>query len=209
LGDSLYGHVSARLPGADSFWMKPAGLGLEEVGDEDLILVDLDGAVLAGSRARHREFPLHSEVMRARPDVNAVVHTHPRHGVALPARGLRFGMVGQDAHFFAPGVPVFDEFAHLVTTGADGAAVARALGGSRAVFLVNHGVVVAGADVPEATVGALMLERACEIQLLAQPSVEHPVREASLADALEVAAARRAELRPVFEYYVRRLNAAI
>ena len=46
--DSVYGHVSHRLPGADAFWMKPSAMGLDEVTPETLILLDLDGNVLAG-----------------------------------------------------------------------------------------------------------------------------------------------------------------
>jgi L-fuculose-phosphate aldolase len=207
LGDALYGHVSGRLPGWDRFWMKPAGLALEEVAAEDLVLVDLEGARLSGERGVHREWPIHSEVMRARPDVGCVIHTHPRHGIALPARGLRLLPVCQDSQLFAEsGVPVFEAFAHLVTTREDGVAVAATLGAASAAFLRNHGVVVAGAGVPEATCAALMLERACEIQLLAQPAAGSPVLHASAEDALSVARIRGADLRQVFEYHVRRLD---
>jgi L-fuculose-phosphate aldolase len=207
LGDALYGHVSGRLPGWDRFWMKPAGLGLEEVGEDDLVLVDQAGGLLAGGRPVHREWPIHAEAMRARPDVTCVIHTHPRHGIALPASGRRLLPVCQDSQLFVEaGVPVFDAFAHLVTTREDGAAVAAVLGPSRAAFLLNHGVVVAGADVAEATCAALMLERACEVQLLAQPAAGQPVAHASRADALAVAAIRGADMRRVFEYHVRRLD---
>lgn len=66
-GDSVYGHVTARLPGWDRFWMKPAWLGLEEIREEHLILVDLDGTVLAGDQPRHSEYPIHAEIMRHAP----------------------------------------------------------------------------------------------------------------------------------------------
>jgi L-fuculose-phosphate aldolase len=57
--------------------MKPSGLGLEEIKPADLLLLDFDGRVLAGRHPRHVEYPIHAELFRARPEVQAVVHTHP------------------------------------------------------------------------------------------------------------------------------------
>lgn len=68
-GDDVWGHATARVPGTDTFWMKPAGLGLEEIRAEDLQLIDLDGKVLRGPHPRHTEVFIHTEVFRARVDV--------------------------------------------------------------------------------------------------------------------------------------------
>src|SRR5215831_2216626 len=76
-GDDVWGHATARVPGTDTFWMKPAAMGLEEVGTDDLLLIDFDGKVLGGKRPRHSEVFIHSEILRVRPEVGAVVHTHP------------------------------------------------------------------------------------------------------------------------------------
>src|SRR5438105_2712606 len=63
-GDDVWGHPSARVPGTDTFWMKPAGLGLGEIRADDLQLIELDGTVLprahAPSRNRKHPGPLHS-----------------------------------------------------------------------------------------------------------------------------------------------------
>ena len=74
-GDSIYGHVSARLD-ERRILMKASYVGLEEVGEKDILTLDLDGTVLGGSGKRHLEYPIHTEIMAARPDVGAVVHTH-------------------------------------------------------------------------------------------------------------------------------------
>jgi ribulose-5-phosphate 4-epimerase/fuculose-1-phosphate aldolase len=66
--------MSARASSAGRFWLKGAGLGLEEVGPDDFLELDFDGNVLAGTRGRHLEYPIHSEIYRCRPDVAAVVH---------------------------------------------------------------------------------------------------------------------------------------
>jgi L-fuculose-phosphate aldolase len=171
-GDNIYGHVSARLPGADRLWMKAHRVGLEEVTEEDLLLIDLDGNVLAGpAQRRHTEYPIHTEIMRARPDVTSVVHTHPVHSVAFAARGLELRPVGHEGSFFwPPGVPIFDEFTDLVRTRAQGEAVARELADGPAVFLRNHGIAVGERSIEWATCVAILLEKAAQVQLLAQPS---------------------------------------
>jgi len=203
-GDNVLGHLSARLPGSDRFVMKRAGAGLEEITDDDLVLLDLDGNVLGGGPV-HREVPIHSRILRARPDVNCVVHTHAANAIALAARGLEVRRVSQDGSFFAPGVPIFDEFTQLVLTDDQGDRVARRLADRQAVLLLNHGMVVTGADIPGATVSALMLDRACAIQLRAQPTHDSNVREAPLDDALEVQTIRRQHQQAAFDYLVRRL----
>ncbi|HET8568996.1 MAG TPA: class II aldolase/adducin family protein [Candidatus Limnocylindria bacterium] len=206
-GDNVYGHVTARLAGWERCWMKPAWLGLEEVGEDDLVLIDLDGAVLGGTRERHTEYPIHTEVMRARPDVLSVVHTHPKHSIALGARGRPLRPISHEAAFFwPPEVPIFEEFTELVRTAEQGRAVARALGSGRGVFLRNHGIAVAGADVAEACVGALALERASEIQLLAESggtAAKHTPADEALRKREQIW--RPGAARKAFEYHARSL----
>jgi L-fuculose-phosphate aldolase len=169
-GDSIYGHVSARLD-ERRILMKASYVGLEEVGEKDILTLDLDGTVLGGSGKRHLEYPIHTEVMRARPDVNAVVHTHPIHSVVFAARGLHLRPVGHEGSFFwPPEVPVFDAFTDLVRTREQGEAVAKKLGDRPAMFLVNHGVTVAERSLRWVTCAAILLEKAAQVQLLAQPT---------------------------------------
>jgi L-fuculose-phosphate aldolase len=165
--DAVWGHVSVRDPKDRGVWMKGSGLGLADVSTDDIVLVDWEGEVLEGTRRRHLEFPIHTELMRARPDVDSVIHTHPVHAVAFGLTGLTLSPSSQAAGLFTAGVPRFSETARLIDTPELGRAVAKALGLSQAAFLVNHGVVVVGADVAEATVAAVALERACREQLLA------------------------------------------
>jgi L-fuculose-phosphate aldolase len=204
-GDTIFGHVSARLSGWNRFWMKPAGMGLEEVCEDDLVLLDFQGRTLAGHRPRHEEYPIHAEIMRARSEVLAVVHTHPRFSIALAARGVELRPVSHEGSFFwPPGVPIFDAFTDLVRTREQGEAVARALGNGRAVFLRNHGIAVPGTSVAEACCAAIMLERAAELQLLAHPSAEATFLHTPEGEARAKQAIWSPErLRSIFEYYVR------
>src|SRR5215468_7042293 len=83
-GDFVAGHVSVRLPDdPHRFLMKPATIGLDEMTPENVITVGLDGGKLVGRMPRHNEVFIHSEVLRARADIAAVVHTHAPHAVAF------------------------------------------------------------------------------------------------------------------------------
>lgn len=166
--DLIWGHVSARDPSGRGAWMKASGLGFAEVAPDDVLLVSWDGEVLEGAGRRHAEYPIHTEVLRARADVGAVVHTHSPAAVALGAIGAPLRPISHEANYFVPpDVPRFTRTGDLVLTAELGRAVAAALGEQVAVLLVNHGVVVTGPDVPTAAVATVLLDRACRIQLTA------------------------------------------
>jgi L-fuculose-phosphate aldolase len=167
-GDLIWGHVSARDPQGRGVWMKASGLGFEEVTPDDVLLVSWDGDVLSGGGRRHAEFPIHTEVMRARPDVGSVIHTHSPSAVALGALGVPLRPISHEANLFVPPELVrFTLTGDLILTADLGRAVAQALGDRNAAMLVNHGIVVAGPDVQTAAVTAFLLDRACRIQLTA------------------------------------------
>jgi len=208
--DNIYGHVSARLPNSDTLWMKGAGIGLDEVREKHLVRLDARGERLDGWGSRHEEFPIHTEVMRSRPDVLAVVHTHPKFGLALAARGVALRPVSHEgAYFWPPGVPIFSEFTDLVRTAPQGKAVSRALGKARAILLQDHGVVVTGPTIAEACYAAVMLERAAEIQLLAQPSIDAKINHTAEDEAVRKRAMwYPGAIRAAFDYLARRHGTA-
>jgi len=86
-GDLVWGHTSARDSAGRGVWIKPGGLGFDEVTAEDVLLLGWDGEVLIGSRSRHVEYPIHTEIMKARTDVGGIVHTHPTNAIAFAATG--------------------------------------------------------------------------------------------------------------------------
>lgn len=164
--DFTLGHVSARGAGA-TVYMKRNGRGLGEIIPDDILTIDLEGRKLAGQGEVHLEAALHTEVYRARPDVGAVVHTHPIYGIALGATEAKLELLNHDAILFFDGLATFDETADLITSQDQGRAVAQALGEHKAVLLRNHGILVAGKDVPWAVFIALTLERAIQVQAVA------------------------------------------
>lgn len=163
---SFLGHVSVRQPD-DTVLAKPSGLGLGEVDRDDVISLDLDGRQLAGARKPHAEMPIHTGIYRLRTDVRAVVHTHPLDVAGLVASAAEFSMVNQDSVQFAEGVGFYPS-AMLIVSPERGEEVARALGSRRAVLLKNHGLVTAGATVPEAVFLAVALVNSLRVQAAAR-----------------------------------------
>lgn len=166
--DLIWGHASVRDPDGDGAWLKTAEWGLGEVTAQRVHLVDGTGTVRGGAAGpRHSEYPIHTEILAARRDVGAVVHTHPPHAVALAASGQPLAPVSHTATMFVPPeVPRFTDTADLILTTELGKSVAAALGDRNALFLVNHGIVTVGPDLPTAVVTAVILERACAQQIL-------------------------------------------
>lgn len=184
-GDYIWGHVTLRLPDRpDHLLMKPARIGLDEIRHEDVITVNLEGEKVDGSAPRHIEVFIHSEVMRARPDINCVVHTHPIHAIAFSSLGKPLLPVGHAGSLFCDGLPVYDETTDLITDQKLGASVARTLDAHDALLLRNHGIVTAGTSVDDAIIKALFLENACRTQLLAEaaggPRLVTPLAEARI-----------------------------
>lgn len=178
--DLTLGHVSARLPGERTIWIKKKGYALDEVEPEHVIPLDLDDPdAFAKNREYHLESVMHTEVYRARPDVNAVIHGHPLYGTALGATDGTLRTMTHDAVLFTDGLGIYDDGPALVTEKGQATRVAEALGTRRAALLRNHGVVIAGEDLRWATLTAITLERAIRFQVVAASLGEpHPISQA-------------------------------
>ena len=145
-GDFVAGHVTVRLPDDPGrFLMKPATIGLDEMTLDNIITVDLDGQKVGGTMPRHNEVFIHSEVLRARSDIQCVVHTHAPHAVAFSSLGCELVPVSNEAGYFYKKLAVFSETSDLIVTKERGQAVARCLGENGALILRNHGIVAAAA----------------------------------------------------------------
>ena len=151
LAADVLGHVSVRLD-ADRILLRcrgPQDRGLLFTVAEDIREVDLDGrGDLDGGYAVPNEFHIHTELFRVRPDVQAIVHAHPRHVMVADLAGVAlrqvFGAYNIPASRLAHrGVPVYPRSV-LVRTPELGRAVAVAIGDTGACILRGHGIVTAG-----------------------------------------------------------------
>ena len=167
-GDMTRGHLSVRLPDQpELFFMKAHSLGLEEITMDNILTIDLDGKVVAGTARRHSEVFIHSEIFRQRPDVQAVIHTHSTNLVALSALQQPIRPLSQGGAAFVDALPLYTDTIDLIRTPEMGHGVAVALGPHKAVQLKHHGTVMTGRSLEEAIVLLFMLENAAQVQLLA------------------------------------------
>ena len=167
-GDMVWGHASIRDPDGRGAWMKAAGWGLEEIDAEKVILVGPDGSVVDGAGPRHIEYPIHTEIMVARPDVGSVVHTHSPAANEFAALDVPLRPLDHAGSLFChPDIPRFTLTGGLIKTTSLGAALAGVLGEARACLMPQHGIVAVGHDAPTAVMTAVLLDRACRTQLTA------------------------------------------
>jgi L-fuculose-phosphate aldolase len=163
----LAGQITARADVPGTYYTQPFGHGFDEITEKNLLHVNEDLVTLDGKGMPNPANRFHTWVYRARPDVNCIVHTHPRYAAALSMLEVPLVVshmdlcpLYDDCAFLEswPGVPVGNE---------EGEIISAALGDKRAILLSHHGMLVAGKSVEEACVLALLLERAAHMQLVA------------------------------------------
>lgn len=164
------GHCSARVPGTDRVVIKPKHSTTvrspAELGAADMIVIDLDGHLIEGSDMPPAECFIHTEIYRARPDVQAVVHTHQRAATLL-------GVVGADllpvlhvpAVLTDGGTMPTWPCPLLVTDRELGRKLADSLGSAGLCHLQGHGIVSVADGLQRATVTAIALEQLAEANL--------------------------------------------
>lgn len=159
------GHFSARVPGTDHVMINSGASVRSALTREDIITIDLDGRNIAGNIAPPMEFHIHTEIYRRRPDVQAVVHTHPLWSTVLSIAGHDIKPVIMQSAVLGE-VRRFDKITSI-NTREFGRAVAETLGDNRVIALKSHGAVVAAEGILEAFVLAVYLEETAERQYLA------------------------------------------
>jgi L-fuculose-phosphate aldolase len=167
--DFTRGHISVRLPDNPSlFFMKPHSIGFDEMTVDNILTIDLDGNVVEGTSRRHSEVFIHSEIYKARADVQSVLHTHPTYAVALSASDRPMRALSQPSTLFYEALGLYDGSINLIRSVEMGARVALTLGPHRAVLLKNHGAVTATISLKETVISMIMLENAAHIQLIGE-----------------------------------------
>jgi len=166
--DMIYGHVSALTDKPNEYWIKGSGIGLEECTPDDLVLIDFEGNTLAGTRKRHNEFPIHSEIYRANSNIRCVIHTHPTYSTLVASSEMPLlPITNLSCAFYPPAIQKYEESSDLIVSKDQGTAVAKLLGQHNIVLLRNHGIVVGGTSVEEACIYGVLLEHSAETQVKA------------------------------------------
>jgi ribulose-5-phosphate 4-epimerase/fuculose-1-phosphate aldolase len=162
---AAFGHVSARIPGTDTFIFPPR-MSPALIRKDNLLVLDADGNQLSGEGRPNTEFWIHARIYKARPDVHSVCHVHPPSCVVLGSLGETIRPLHASGAIFRDEVQVFDPVT-LIRTRELGDQVAATLGKHGALLLRGHGVNVADKDVRRVCVMTLWMEEAANYQLRA------------------------------------------
>ena len=153
------GNVSARVPGADLFVIKPSGLSYDELDPAAMVVCDLAGKLVEGDFTPSSDTAAHAYIYRHLSQVNGVVHTHSSYATAWSARGEAIPCVlTMIADEFGGDIPV-GPFA-LIGDDSIGRGIVETLrvSRSRAVLMQNHGVFAVGSSARDAVKAAVMCE---------------------------------------------------
>ena len=166
--DLIYTHFSARIPGTEDFLLNPYGLMFDEINASSLVKVDWDGKIIddpLGMGVNEAGFVIHSCIHRARPEVNCVIHTHTRAGVAVSA--MKCGLLPISQHAMMVQAEVkYHDYEGIALYKEEQARMAADLGKeSNAMILRNHGLLALGVSVRAAFEVMYYLDAACQIQI--------------------------------------------
>jgi len=171
MSDMIYTHITARVPGApDQFLINPNGMLFSEITASSLLKVNIEGEILYRPDTPYglhpAGFTIHSSIYRARPDAQAVMHTHTIAGMAVSALKCGLLPLTQTATRFY-GRIAYHEFRGPERDPSEREALAKSIGAQNYCILRNHGLLTIGESVAEAFIAMWGMERACQAQLQA------------------------------------------
>jgi HCOMODA/2-hydroxy-3-carboxy-muconic semialdehyde decarboxylase len=166
-----YGHVSVRSPRSKDRFLLSRSIAPESVTTADILEYGLDGeAIDPKGKTSYKERYIHSEIYRARPDVNAVVHCHAPSLIPFGVTRVPLRPMYHQSAFLAAGVPVFEireaggMTNMLVETAALGRALAKTLADKPAALMRGHGAVVVADTIPNVVGRSIYLEINARVQ---------------------------------------------
>jgi ribulose-5-phosphate 4-epimerase/fuculose-1-phosphate aldolase len=167
--DLVFTHISARVPGTDHFLINPYGLLFDEVTASNLVKVDLAGNKLLDSpyEINPAGYTIHSAIHQVRHDMECVLHTHTREGVAVSAQRAGLLPISQQATVSLMSLSYHD-YEGLALNPAEKKRLQADLGNTVNLILRNHGLLTCGRSIADAFMTMYVLQRACEIQIMAQ-----------------------------------------
>ncbi len=162
-------HISARVPGRhDQFLINPYGMLYEEMTASSMVRIDLDGKVLFSATdygVNRAGWVIHSAIHRARPDVDAIIHTHTLAGMAVSAMACGLLPIAQSSMRF-PEI-AYHDYEGVAVREDEQQRLVASLGSLEAMILRNHGLLTVASSIPECFNHMYRLERACQLQVTA------------------------------------------
>lgn len=162
-----WGNISAWDSTRNGYWITPSGMDYFTLQEDDLVLLNLDNAVLEGKRKPSSELLLHTEVYKRRPDVKGIVHTHSTFATAHAVSRVPLPGMVEDLVMIVGGQVEVAEYCLPGTFELASGAV-NALQNKGAVLLANHGLVGVGNTLEEAFKVCQVVEKSAQIYIMSR-----------------------------------------
>jgi ribulose-5-phosphate 4-epimerase/fuculose-1-phosphate aldolase len=191
-GDLVFTHISARIPGPEHhFLINPYGLMFEEITASSLVKVDqhCNKVIDSPFPVNPAGFVIHSAVHAAREDVQCVLHTHTRAGVAVSAQKCGVLPISQQSTFVLASL-AYHDYEGVAFRDEEKPRLQDDLGRANFLMLRNHGLLTCGKSIADAFLSMYTFEATCQIQLAAQAGGEliqvHPQIVHGVAESMRV-----------------------
>ena len=162
-----WGNISARNPENGLIYLTPSGMPYDIITEDDIVVMNSDMEVVEGKRRPTIEFYIHIGVLNARPDLNAVIHTHPVYSQVFACLNEEIPPINDEAAQALADTVRCAEYA-LPGTEELGRNVVKALGDGYACLLANHGALCAGPDMDSAFNVSTVLEMTAQIYYMSR-----------------------------------------
>lgn len=199
------GHVSVRIPDQDALVIQVGSNSRAEVAPDSMLVVSFDGKVLDGEGQPPSELPIHVEILKARPDVQAVLHSHMELAIAFTMmEGVTLLPMRARASRWKSGIPTDPDPSHIKTT-EQGRALARTLGPHHAVLMRAHGLTLVAESAEALFIDAVHFKEnaTAQMQALQAGAKPLPLTDAEI-EQIEKMEMRDWHIKKLWNYYVRK-----
>ena len=162
-----WGNISVRDPETGYVYLTPSGMPYDSIVEDDIVVMDVDGNRIEGERKPTLEYAMHLGLMKNRPDINAVVHTHPVYSQVFALLHENIPPVIDEAAQILGGEVKVTDYA-LPGSPEMAANAIEAIGEEASCLLANHGAVAVGKDMDAAFRVCTVLEMTAHIYYMAR-----------------------------------------
>ena len=173
--DLVFTHITARVPGPEHhFLINPYGLMFDEITASSLVKVDAqcNKVIASPFPVNPAGFVIHSAVHEARDDIQCVLHTHTRAGVAVSAQKGGILPISQQSIFVLGSLALTDDYEGVALRDEERPRLQADLGQANFLVLRNHGLLATGETIADAFLQMYTFENTCRIQIDAQAGGE-------------------------------------
>jgi ribulose-5-phosphate 4-epimerase/fuculose-1-phosphate aldolase len=199
------GHVSVRIPGRDAFAIQIGSSSRAEMSPESILVCDYTGKVIEGDGQPPSELPIHLEILKARPDVQAVLHSHMELAIAFTMmEGVKLLPMRARATRWKSGIPTDPDPSHIKLP-EQGRALARTLGPHHAVLQRAHGLCLVAESARALFIDAVHFKENARAQMTALQAGAKPLplTEAEIAQ-IEKMEMRDWHIKKLWNFYIRK-----